>query len=1287
MRQISVNEGLSNIRVNDTMVDDDGSMWIATQRGLDRVIEGVVVPRDYGDLNNNVIRYIFKDKVGNIWCISRSQLYAYNRENDTFERVVLGEDTFYANITTQVESGVIFANMQKIYLYSYETDRIEEVVIDGEIPFEYKSVISAKDGDDLLIVGGDDTNNSLFRYSAKTHRLDRYEGVDLSDTHIIQNIFLDSRNQVWVPTYNEGLRCFSIEGEGDLVRRLDQHNSELTGAVALSLNEADGMLWVAIEGSKINLIDVESFEFADINSVYGYRLGLLAHSVVSCDLKNPDDYYLSTMRQGLVNLKRSPIRSIKHSIGNANLQSNVDFITFISLYEDSQGKIWMGAGNSGLAIYNRHSLSIDPIETGRDLRIADIIELDSDNLLISANHKGLFKFNKKSHKFTKIRHDVSLFKQPLNSFDAPINFLRISDDEILITAANLTIYNQKRDEIRVVEESINSFFFKAVCMNGNNAIIYNGESILSVDVATGEIRNLYSISSSDIEAVTLVGDRLWFAQNSDIVTITLDGEDIYRYRCNSEDKYWTLQPGKNGDIWLTSYNYLVVFSTETREFKTLYKDSDGYVRDHYINKASKPLSSGNILMAGNNGFLFLDTDITINPKSELDIKIFQASVDETRLITTFDDRIVLPWDYNTLDLRFALKGGDPLSSCRYRYQISGDQSSYTIYQGNDLSLPMLSSGDYTIEVSYFKPEGVWSQRPHILNISVDLPWWQSWWFYTSVLLFATLLTLFFVGTHLRTKRLELSQMKKDQEQRLFSDKVRFLINISHELRTSLTLIYAPLKRIIGGFDTTSPLNEELSRIASQSRQMINLLNMTLNLRKMESGYGEINIQKVELSTWLTDIAEEFRAELAVRGVDLQYQFGKDCTTLNFDPSMCRIILSNLLMNGCKYSLSDSVLLVKTERVKDKIRISVVDQGVGLEGIDPATLFDRFVQYHDKTSGSGVGLSYSKMLVELHPGGVIGASDNEGAGATFYFEIPVGLECKVESCKSMPYINQIIETIVDSEEQADSLDIDYPLNNYTVLVVEDNIELLEFLKETLQATFKSVYIAKNGEKALEMALKYTPDIILSDIMMPKMNGYELCVNIKRDINVSHIPVILMTAKDESDTRKFGYKLGADGYLPKPFDIDELVSILRNQLHSREIVRQRYSDTAIGGLESSTTFSNIDEQFLLKLNSFIRDNISDTDLSSTMLVDHMCMGRTSFYDKVRALTSMGVMEYVNKHRMMIAAERLCNTNKTISQVAESVGCFDGKYFGKIFKKEFGLAPREYRNASRTSANNDE
>ena len=654
----------------------------------------------------------------------------------------------------------------------------------------------------------------------------------------------------------------------------------------------------------------------------------------------------------------------------------------------------------------------------------------------------------------------------------------------------------------------------------------------------------------------------------------------------------------------------------------------------------------------------------------IDILVNGKSVSPELLGTS--KTIKIPSDHFSIAIKVITKEKDMFRKRIFQYRVVGPVNSYTESYNPTLNLSTLMPGDYSIQVSCNTKNGDWSSSQELLCITVTPPWYKNTWIIAGMSVLLLGIVFITIRSIIKRKEFELTLQIKEHKQKSDEERIRFLINISHELRTPLTLICAPLKRLLNTSSKIEPevMTKQLTNVYNQACQMKNLINMVLDVNKVKEHKNILHKKPYLLNDWVKSVCEDFKNEFEAKQITLVYSLDDTIGMISFDKPKCEIVLSNLLMNALKFTFSDTRVTVSTLVIEDAVRITVKDQGIGLNNVDIRKLFTPFYQGDHDQQGSGIGLSYAKALVEIH-GGKIGAFDNEDRGASFYFELPVNTVLEETSdtaiqlydngnCISIPEENVI--TQISTE-------------NYTVLIVEDKLELRLFLKNELWG-FKAVYTAEDGINALEVIRNKRPDIIVSDIMMPGMDGFELCKRIKQNIDTSHIPVILLTARTDSESTQTGYNQGADAYIGKPFELDLLVSVIRNQLKNREIIKQKYMNLGYVAELRSSHQNNIDDEFLIKLSKVINENLNNSELNIDFLTDKMAMSRTSLYNKIKALTGIGANDYINRIRIEKAVQLLTDTQLSITEISEEVGFTYQRYFSTAFKQIKGVTPTQFR-----------
>lgn len=702
---------------------------------------------------------------------------------------------------------------------------------------------------------------------------------------------------------------------------------------------------------------------------------------------------------------------------------------------------------------------------------------------------------------------------------------------------------------------------------------------------------------------------------------------------------------------------------------------DGVLPNEYLFNAALLAKNGDILMGGTEGMTLIDPAIhfeaNVNSTIELlDVLLngLPVSLEEKHDVAT--ESIKVPWNFSSLQLKVLLNENDVFRKNRFRFHIEGYEQELTQSNSNSLIINYLPIGEYTITASYYTRKGEWGPKQQILHLIVTPPWWKTDWFYMGLIILICLLTYGVMYSLYRKKKIKQKREIMRLKNKMYEEKINFLTNISHELRTPLTLICAPLKRILNHETEEGDVNRLLVSIYKQAHQMKGIIDMVLDVRKLEEGKEMLHILPHSLNEWVRSVGDKFTFEFESKGIKIEYKLDEKIKEVPFDKSKCEFVLSNFLMNALKFSESGTTTTIITSLSpeKDWIRVSVQDEGMGLTLVDMNSLFSNFYQGAHEKGGSGIGLSYAKSLINHHKGKV-GASNASGHGAVFYFELPLFTNAHGQLTPISAEVPGDVEV-----KEADSIDYTF-LQKYSVIVVEDTADLRNYLKETLGNYFARVYVAKDGKDGLELIKQRLPDIIISDVMMPRMNGFELCREVKTNLDISHIPFILLTAYHNSQNMYTGYKTGADIFLPKPFEIDSLLALAYNQLRLREQIRKRYiNDKLLSHKEIS--FSNADEAFLLKLNAIIEENMSNPELGVAFLATNMCISRSLLFNKIKAITGMGIIDYVNKLRIDKSVVLLTTTSMNITEISEVVGFSSLRYFSKVFKAIKGEIPSAYR-----------
>jgi signal transduction histidine kinase/DNA-binding response OmpR family regulator len=639
---------------------------------------------------------------------------------------------------------------------------------------------------------------------------------------------------------------------------------------------------------------------------------------------------------------------------------------------------------------------------------------------------------------------------------------------------------------------------------------------------------------------------------------------------------------------------------------------------------------------------------------------------------------------------------------QYAYYLEGLEESWN-YVGNlrSATYTNLDSGTYVFKLKAANNDGVWSDTPLELKITILPPWWKTnWAIFAYVLLFIGSGYVLYNFAQERIKEKELIRNERNQriqEDELHEKKLQFFTNISHEFRTPLTLMINPLQDIINDDKLNLPqrVREKHNIIYKNTDRLYRLINELMDFRKLELNKMRIRVQEINAVSFTKDITGYFKEEAYNRNVHLAVDADVPNISLWADESMLEKIIFNVLSNAMKvtpdggainidlFSKDDLVVLplVDEEKPIKVIEIIISDTGPGLDKEQATKIFERFYQVENlnKTyyGGTGIGLEVVQNFVKLHKGN-IEVESKIGEGTTFRILLPAGrnhfseeeLLTEVTSATSLkerfvPRINTETEKVdVSTDERTNKL--------YTILIVEDNTELRNYLREELKEDYK-ILVANNGKEGLELSREVLPDAIITDVIMPEMNGFDFCKILKTDLKTSHIPLLMLTAKTRIDDRIEGISYGADAYMVKPFDMRLLKLRVSQLITSRKLIFNKYFG-AISGAEESKNALSIDKEFIQKVLSFINKNISDSDLSVELLAAELNLSRSQLYRKIKTLTGQTVNEFLRKIRLQRAKQLLESGSANVSEVCFKVGFSSPSYFTKCFKAHFGVLPTD-------------
>ena len=1271
-KQIGIKEGLSQSKVQSILNDHKGYLWVGTESGLNRydrehLKKYLHRSNDIYSIPSDNITFIAEDSLQNLWIGTDIGLCWYDRTNDRFKPVLMGNKNLFVCSFLLLKDGVLFAGSGSLYKYVYATKTFQKLYMaedySGFTPFH--KMLQYDDKQILLNTRW----HGVYSYRLDTRKMEK---VPYLTGYNYTSFHLDSQRRLWISAYGNGVFCYE---NGQISKHFTSTNSPLTYDVIYDMVEKDNKLWLATDGGGINIISLDDFSFSQIHQIQDDVHSFPSNAIYRLYKDKTNNIWVGSVRGGLIGVREVYARSYQNvpfnnSYGLSNQSVN-------GFFQDQDGVIWIATDGGGVNRFDPLSGLFKHYVSTQFEKIVSIIEYSPTELLFFSFDKGLFLFNKSTG---HIRPFIIMNKEMndktcVNGFS--VNIQKIANNKILLSAQHLFLYDIPTQQFSIVATMGKDYMRNSplfIASSGTKTYLADLNGLCEYDDSNRKFTTIFRGNVTINDACMDTNGIFWLATTEGLASYDPRTKKLHRFKTNLFTEITSIVADNHARVWIGTRHRLYVYSSRTDKFASL-EEVDGVLPNEYIFHAMLQAKNGDILAGGSVGMTIIDSEIQFDAAARHSIELLDVLLNGLPVSLNGESTIQtleVPWDFSSLQLKVLLNEKNVFRKNIFQFKINGLNQDLIQANPNSLNINYLPEGEYTITASYYAQNGEWSPQQQILHLIVNPPWWRTIWAYGSYfILFSLILFISIYYFHNKRKRKQHREIES-LKSKMYEDKIDFLTNISHELRTPLTLICAPLKRIINQSEESSATYSRLIPIYKQACLMKNIIDMVLDVRKLEEGKNILHILPYSLNEWVESVGNRFIAEFEMRGMKLNYELDDQIKNVSFDRNKCEFVLSNFLMNAMKFSEPETITTIVTQLSPegDSVRISVKDQGMGLSMVDTSSLFTNFYQgTHDK-GGSGIGLSYSKTLI-MHHKGRVGAIANPDKGATFYFELPLIVDEYVVNPSDS------IDKPAISTDEIVNMDFSF-LKNFSVLIVEDTLDLRNYLRDTLNDYFARVYVTKDGKEGLEQTLHRLPDIIVSDVMMPRMNGFELCKEIKTNLDISHIPVILLTAYHNSQNMNTGYKTGADAFLPKPFEVDGLLAVIYNQLKLREQIKARYKDDKVLNTQEMS-FSNADETFLMKLNSLISENISNPELDVNFLASNMCVSRSLLFNKVKTLTGMGIIDYVNKQRIDKAVILLTTTPMSLTEISDVVGFSSLRYFSRVFKAQKGIIPSEFKKQS--------
>ncbi len=1229
---------LSNCTIYDLEIDNENNIWIATNHGLalfDTEINTLLpIPISIQELVENHVHIldVFLDSRGVIW-IGTDENGLWSIDSDL-------------NKTSHYQEGDLSNDIQG-----------------GSV----RSIFESRDG--ILWVG---TDRGLNRYDEFTKKFIAYD--ELTDINIWA-IAESADNEITIGTDGDGLKVLLSNGQTQSFRQSDVNQFSLNDNVIRDIfRDRQGNLWIGTFRGGVNLIHNQPNKFKALRKGSS---GLNNKSILAISKQDSEGIWIGTDGGGLnhLNLKTGIISQEP----NRALKSNADNV-ILSIMEDHEGGLWTGTYNGGIRYITANSGTVVRFATNNSQLINNsvlAIHQDIDKNIWIGTNGGINYYDWQTKTLSQI---------PSKSSQSLI------DNENSVR----TIFEDKSGDLwfgimggvkkfNYITKKFEEFLFEGF---QRNYLTYS----------------IHEDSDGILWIGTFGGGLLQFDPERGIVN---------RYEMSdglpSDIIHGILEDGHK-NLWLSTGAGICRFNPATHHFRN-YGVQDGLQGNQFNRASYLKDDAGYFWFGGTNGLNVFHPDSIFNnlyvPATVFtDLKVFNQSVgrmDTAGYITSHinsAEKIELDYSHSVFTIEFASLNYVFPERNQYAFLLEGfDLDWRYTTDRREATYTNLDPGSYTFKVKSANNDGLWNDTPTSIKIIVFPPWWKTWWAYTIYLI--TILCLLIWARQLIVHRerlklnLKLDHLELTHLQEMDHMKSKFFANISHELRTPLTLILDPLK-LMYDREAHPKAQKQLKTMIRNAQRLVRLINQLLDLSKIETGNMRLEAKQSDLVQWFNHMLTAFSSFADQHSIKFKISLPSHSIVMLFDQDKLEKIVSNLLSNALKFTRDKGAIELSVKKVRnsdianlkssefqDWVEIKVEDTGVGIPKDRIGFIFDRFYQvdgaHHREQEGTGIGLSLTKELVELHQGYIYIKSE-EGKGTEAQVYIPIIVEDKNETVLTaldgrdeQRLFNQIESTV--GSALPNIAGVKAGKSSPLLLIVEDNADVSSYICSKLGNDFRTNE-ALNGKLGFEKALQLVPDLIISDVMMPEMNGIEMTKLLKQDPRTSHIPIILLTAKAEDNDIFDGIDVGADDYIVKPFDSRFLEVRVRNLIESRARLKASFASNRVIDLEpKEITATPVDELFLKKALESVEENMSNSDYSVEDFGNDVGLSRMQLYRKLKGLTDQSPNEFIRTVRLKRAAQLIQLDQMTISQITYEVGFNDLQYFRDCFKKHFGLNPSDY------------
>lgn len=1285
-RTMDIRNGLSQNTVYQILQDKNGFMWFGTKDGLNRY-DGIafrVYKKENSGLGKNFITALYEDHEGNIWIGTDGGVFIYDPVRDSFTA-------------------------------------FNQVGDKGQAIRDFVTMIGSDEQDNVWISV---ENQGLFCYKPGEKQLLNY----LYDSGLanVTRFWLNG-NTCWLALYADNLYYTKDNFETPLQAFKDADGNEIF--------KGDIINW-QVNGPH-NCVYIASLNgLTEINLTNGKTRRLLNTYVRALQFRSDDELWVGA-ESGLYIYNLTTDKVTHLTVPNQDDFYALSDNAIYSLCRDKENGMWIGSYFGGVNYYPYQWTYFEKFYPRDDLRyfgrrVREICESNDGTLWIGTEDKGLFNFDPKTGKIEPFEHPaiyqnvhglcmdgddlwVGTFSGGLNRVNLRTRQVRhyskgesensmIANDAFAIcktttgdvwvgTTSGLLKYNRSTDDFTRIPQLRNMFTYSILeDFNGNLWFATFSNGVFCYNVRTQQWRNYLSnekdsTSLSYNKVISIYEDskkRLWF--------MTL-GEGFCRYNPETDNftRYdmsqgfpsntiYKMVEDKRGNLWITSNYGLVCFNPDTGS-KHAYTTANGLLSNQFNFQSGYCDKEGRIYLGSINGFIAFDPETFVDntflpPVVITDFYLFnkRLSVNSPdsplKKSIIYSDEIELEANQNSFSFQVAALSYQAPEMNGLEYKLEGfDREWYAVGRNSTINYSNLPYGSYKLRIKGSNSDGKWNEKERVLDIHIRPPFYLSVWAYVIYVVLAlcslAAIIFYFRRRTLLKHQQTMEKFEREKERELYASKIDFFTNVAHEIRTPLTLIKSPLENVLTSKSVSDEIRDDLEIMDLNTNRLLDLVNQLLDFRKTETQGFQLDFVECNVSDLLQTTYKRFKPLAREKGLELTVDVPENLYA-SVDKEGLTKIISNLLTNAMKYS--ETYISIKLGVEDDKLVLSMCNDGAIVPVEMREEIFKPFIQYKTgvlrSVSGTGIGLALARSLAELHEGTLRMADSTESN--CFLLTLPLKHAQTVTIGRKEPVASEGSA----GEGGAELASKQY---RYTLLVVEDSLEMQSFVVKQLSSEYQ-VLTALNGVEALNVLKEHTVNLVITDIMMPEMDGLELCEHLKSELDYSHIPIILLTAKTTLQAKIEGMKLGADVYIEKPFSVEYLKVCVSNLLSNREKLRASFAHSPF--VQTGTmAMTKADETFLKTLKEVVVANMQNPDFCLDDMASLLNMSRSSLNRKIKGILDMTPNDYIRLERLKKAAQLLKEGECKINEVCYMTGFNTPSYFTKCFQKQFGILPKDF------------